>query len=157
MSGHFTEVINFDGNDFADLSRSILQKGLPLRFKAFGSSMHPFVKHGDIVVIEPLKSEGCRVGDIVLFQDRSGRMRLHRVIRKKKDESFIVKGDALEFTDGTVREENIYGKMLSVERNGVTVEYNSLKMRANGLALALLSPLSFVIYPVVKKIKKIFL
>ena len=55
-----------------------LQAGNNVQFRPRGGSMHPKVKDGSLVTVEPLKDNYATVGDVVLCQ-LSGSQYLHYV------------------------------------------------------------------------------
>ena len=65
-----------------------------------GTSMQPGLKHGDVLVVEPLSGQVPQVGDIVL-RPRSGQVfEAHRVIRVQQDPLRVVtRGDSRPFQD----------------------------------------------------------
>ena len=54
-----------NGSDLIKLTKDILEKGLPIRLRASGFSMSPFIKSGDVITIIPLKNHLPRIGDVV--------------------------------------------------------------------------------------------
>ena len=53
-----------DVEDFFDISEEILGKGKQFSFRARGTSMSPFIREGDTVIISPL-SGPISIGDII--------------------------------------------------------------------------------------------
>ena len=53
-----------------------------IRFTAAGNSMHPTIKQGDTLIIEPCDPQHLSIGDIVLFNDNE-RLLAHRIISIK--------------------------------------------------------------------------
>jgi len=93
---------------FEILALDFLSQGLPIRFRATGSSMRPFIFNNDVVEIWPANSQIFRKGDIVLFQTESGRFLLHRIICVQ-GERLLVQGDALITPDGWITRYQILG------------------------------------------------
>jgi hypothetical protein len=65
---------------FPRAAEGLLRNGQPIRFKAAGNSMHPTIRQGDTLIVEPCNPTLLAVGDIVLFKD-AGRLFAHRIIR----------------------------------------------------------------------------
>lgn len=65
---------------FPHAAEILLKKGQPIRFRAAGNSMHPTLRQGDTLIVEPCNPTLLAVGDIVLFKD-AGRLFAHRIIR----------------------------------------------------------------------------
>jgi hypothetical protein len=71
---------------FVETSIGVLRKGHKVKFKAPGSSMHPTIRNGDIIIAEPISPAAVKVGDIILYQNTLGVV-AHRVMEiiKRKD------------------------------------------------------------------------
>ncbi|RMG04873.1 MAG: hypothetical protein D6726_02520 [Nitrospirae bacterium] len=78
--------------------------------------MSPFIKDGDMVLIEPCKGRP-KTGEILLVRTPEGRALLHRVIRVEKD-GVTMKGDAASQADGTFGMGSIVGRAVRVEGRG---------------------------------------
>ena len=116
--------------------RAVLAKGRPLRFRAKGLSMSPFIKDGDLVTVRPLAGAPPRTGDIVAFlHPATGKAAVHRIVRKRSG-LFSLKGDNVPDSDGTLSVEQILGIVSRVERAGAKV---LLGRRRGGAVIASLS------------------
>ncbi len=63
--------------------------------------MHPTIKDGETITVEPVKPSGIKRGDIVLYRFEKGVI-AHRVVRIEKNGGaplFILRGDALGAQD----------------------------------------------------------
>jgi len=112
-----------------------LKAGRVMRFRPLGGSMIPCLRQGDIVSISP--GQGCRVGDIVLWQAGEA-MVLHRVLIKKNGR-IVSKGDALRHLDAPVMREQIVGTAVLRERRGRVRRLDRLGARFLGLSFCLTS------------------
>ena len=102
----------------AELLRAAIEHGVPLRTRARGSSMSPFIRDGDVLTIAP--TDGCvpRIGDVVAFvRPDTGRLAVHRVIARV-DAGWLVRGDNCPRPDGVVLRGAILGVLIRVERDG---------------------------------------
>jgi signal peptidase len=107
--------------ELADLFDDILKNGKLLRVKVTGHSMSPFIRGGEVVVIKNLPFEEMRTGDIVLFKNRRGDLVLHRLVRKRgleRDGTIQTRGDSMPMLDEPVRDADVLGRVVSVERGG---------------------------------------
>ncbi len=69
------------GEALAGLMAAVLGKGLPFRFEARGESMHPAIRHGDVVTVAPVAGRAPRAGDVVAFiHPGTGGVRVHRIL-----------------------------------------------------------------------------
>jgi hypothetical protein len=124
------------GDSLTGIMIAVLAKGKPLRFRARGFSMSPFIKDGDVVTVLPLGASGPRVGDVVAFLFPStGKSAVHRVVRRVRG-SYVLKGDNTSEADGTVSRDRIIGVISRVERAGKRVR---LGRGLAGMAVATLS------------------
>jgi hypothetical protein len=108
---------------FWSLALGLLEKGKPMRFAPTGSSMAPFIRHGETVTIMPCAPNHVKPGDIVLYATESDHVgspkRLHRVIEKKvvgKKCLFVTKGDAVPDLDLPIQAGQILGKVSAIEK-----------------------------------------
>ncbi|MDI6839430.1 MAG: signal peptidase I [bacterium] len=121
-----------------------LSKGLPVRMNIKGRCMHPFIRRSDIVTVKPIKFEDTKVGDIVVYnRDLKGDFTVHRVIRKRVDrngkENLLTKGDASQYGDPPVYAEDVYGKVIAIERNGKSINLETKFNCILGYLIAYLS------------------
>ena len=67
------KVLNTDQADFLELSQELLDRGGLLRFQAQGRSMYPFIKNGDIILVEPRNGNSVGIGDIIFYRRSDGK------------------------------------------------------------------------------------
>ena len=105
---HFTHIL-------ADL----LASGHTVRFTAPGGSMHPVIRHGDVLLVDPL-DRPARAGDILLYL-ACGRPVAHRLIGFTANDdgpALVLKGDSASLPDLPVRLGQVLGRVFAVERHG---------------------------------------
>ncbi len=82
---------------FRDLTAELLRSGHAVRFQADGRSMLPGISPGAVLEVEPVESDTCRAGQILLFQSDGGRVLAHRLVRIETtndgDRRYITRGD----------------------------------------------------------------
>lgn len=98
-----------------------LRKGQLVQVNLKGSSMYPFIKKSDIVIVKPIKFEQARIGDIIAYnRSVEGDFTAHRLIRKRKDKErrkyLFTKADADIHGDFPVYPEDFYGKVVIIKR-----------------------------------------
>lgn len=102
------------------LLRTVLERDAPFRFVAPGFSMSPFIRHGDMVTVEPLRGRDLCVGDVAAFL-RSGagteRLVIHRVVAEE-DGALVLRGDNCSEPDGPIPRASVVGLVTRVERRG---------------------------------------
>ena len=102
---------------FGLLVRSLLSKGLGVRFRAHGRSMQPTIQDGDILHVKPVPAKNLRRGDIVLFAEGMS-YKAHRLISVDLDQGvFMTRGDAGRETDGALQAGQIMGRVVAKEEN----------------------------------------
>jgi len=106
------------GDSLAGLMRAVLDKGKPFRFEARGTSMHPFIRDGDVVTVVPLAGLDPRPGDVAAFvQPGTSGVRVHRIVKVEAGRYFL-KGDNAPDVDGALARDMILGLVVRLERGG---------------------------------------
>ena len=112
----FIKINAFENKQFSTIMNAVLEKNKPIRFKASGSSMSPFIRDGDIITIKSKKNYHIHCGDIVIFNHpTSNKLAVHRVISRKA-RNYLIKPDNGNKPDGWVNLKNIFGYVIQVER-----------------------------------------
>ncbi len=107
----------------AGISRDVLEKGLPFRFSAPGSSMSPFIRNGDIITLAPFQADGCQPGAVVAFiRPDTGQLTVHRIF-SVSGTGCRTKGDNSLQDDGEIPPVCIIGQVVRVERAGKSVRF----------------------------------
>jgi signal peptidase I len=104
--------------DFLELTQELLQRGTMLRFRAHGRSMHPFIKDGSILTVEPLNGASARIGDVIFYRRSDGSLTAHRLVDitgQQNDGVLVTKGDSLKYYDPPVPAGQVMGRVILVE------------------------------------------
>lgn len=105
------------GIAFAELMEAVLERNVPFRFTASGSSMSPLIRDGDILTISPV-SLRLRRGDVVPFiNPSSNQLMVHRILDVSR-EGYLIKGDNNSIPDGRIPASRIIGQVVRVEQGG---------------------------------------
>ena len=131
---------------FVDIAAELSDRGYAFRFRAEGGSMHPTIRSGEALLVEPLSPADVRVGDIVAYR-RQRRVIAHRVVHidvgSQAMRVFTLRGDAVAAAadpsagDLVERAEasQILGKVVAVESSKWDTRLlRSARQRADGLA-----------------------
>jgi signal peptidase len=124
--------------EFGEVGAELLARGNLVRFTARGSSMHPLVRDGDILLVSPLPPGGVKIGDIVLCTTGNGQVLVHRVLRKQRAAgslAFLMQGDQAMVPDGLIPAEQVHGKLTEIERSGRVLQMTSPAVRFLGLIM----------------------
>jgi len=82
---------------FIDVSVELLRQGKSVRFRAPGRSMHPTIKEGETIRVEPIAPFDIKRGDILLYI--VGRKVIaHRVVRIKREKNDSKSHSSANFT-----------------------------------------------------------
>ena len=127
---------------FPELITELLQDGYKVNFSAPGHSMYPTILANETILVEPIDPGTVRQGDIILYRS-NGRLIAHGFvgINMPPDNGssscsdldtqssvpsphyfFIFRGDAAPACDDPVKAGQILGKVVSIERNGCTID-----------------------------------
>ena len=118
-----------------DFAETILDENHLLRIRMHGFSMYPFLKAGDVGIVDKCLADQLRIGDIVVFKSQQ-KLIAHRLIAIKdenKQTLYVAKGDKNKFVDATFPAEALFGKIISIERNGKLIEIDSKSMKLKSL------------------------
>ena len=104
-----------DTAELLESYRELLQTADTLPLRVSGNSMAPFLIHGRDTVYLSRVDRPLKVGDIVLYQRRSGAYVLHRICRLE-GESFCMVGDAQTALEHGIQREQIFAVVRSALR-----------------------------------------
>ena len=146
--------LRIDHRDLAELARDVLSQGQYFRFRAYGQSMWPFIRPGDVLLIEPLRSKWPRVGDVVLYQTVHGALVAHRMVsalltaptlpRKRgggeKNSCLHIRGDRLWAPLEQVDAKQLLGRVVAIERDRHWISLTATRHRFTVLTWLALRP-----------------
>lgn len=131
-----------------------LKKGKKVSLYVRGTSMMPFLKEGDEVVLVSPYRTSVRKGNIVLAHTLHYGYVLHRVIGRKKD-LLVLAGDANARRTETVVNREVLGVVEEAYRNGSELHINGLLKRLASLVWIFIRPFGAYILGGYRKINKI--
>jgi signal peptidase I len=134
--------LNTDQAGFLELSQELLDRGALLRFQAHGSSMYPFIKNGDIIIVEQRNGSSVSRGDIIFYRRPDGSPTAHRLVEIKSRGNSIVlitKGDAMKYADPPVIDKHVMGRVITIEGQGKKLRLNGWPGRFFGRVTAWLA------------------
>ncbi len=147
--GSDQDTMNSTPRDLPELAAEMLRVGNKLHIRAQGWSMYPFIKHGDIIEVEPVEISATQVGDVVLCRYGAGRLVAHRVVGVNREDggvALVVKGDWTPRADPLVYPEQVLGRVVAVERGDKRTKLSSGTQRLVGILWARISPHSRWLY-----------
>ena len=104
-----------NSSQFGEVSATLLQLGLKVRFRANGLSMRPNILNNDVVVVAPVETWQLRRGDVALTRGSDG-FRAHRISGASAEGGIVTRADAGQENDAPT--DFVLGKVIAVERNG---------------------------------------
>jgi len=122
---------------FLELTTELLERGNQVRFRAEGASMHPAIRSGEVVLVEPAAAVDLKKGDICLYLAPRG-VAVHRLIRTDGT-AFLMRGDPRRFAAEQVGREQILGRVVAVERGGRRISLTGWRAGTNRRIYALAS------------------
>ena len=125
-----TSALGF--SHFGDLSAELLSLGFGVKFRAPGTSMHPTIRHGDLITVEPVASSNLKRGDIILYRLQNAFI-AHRLVNIEERNgcglTFILRGDASTTCDAPVKPAQVLGKVVRVERGHRRIDPYSRRVK----------------------------
>ncbi len=122
MSGR---ELRLTAEELSPLVRECLDSGQEVRLTVTGNSMAPFLRHErDVaVLIKPQDTMALRVGDVLLYQRKNGRLVLHRLVaRQEKPVVYTMCGDAQVQPERGIMPEQVIAVVRAFERKGKRYE-----------------------------------
>lgn len=89
------------------------------KVKVLGGSMLPAIRPGDLLTIESCSLQEVSIDTVVAFI-RNERIFVHRVVENAKQSGsplLITRGDALDYLDDPVGEDEFLGKITGIQRS----------------------------------------
>ncbi len=101
-----------------ELVCDLLNEGRSASFVARGSSMHPVIRDGDRIVIEPTEADELKPGEVALYlpelPDGGQGMVVHRFLGRNRTGHLLMRGDACPAVDPLVPPEWVVGRVTEV-------------------------------------------
>lgn len=103
----------------------LLKKDGAFIYTNVGCSMMPLLRERkDIIEIHRKGEERCKKYDVVLYK-RKNRYILHRILKVLPD-GYIIAGDHCTYIEKDIKDENILGTMVRVQKNGKDITPDNL-------------------------------
>jgi signal peptidase I len=101
------------------LLKATIKKEGWLELPSFGNSMYPLIQQGNICRFVNCQTTLLKKGDVILFYTKTGQLIAHRLVSIKivKNQRFFqLKGDTNLGFDPLIGEDQILGKLVSVQK-----------------------------------------
>lgn len=132
--------------------QEVLKSGKTFHLMVKGTSMWPFLKNNDTVVVAPAVYACVHAGDIVLTSS-GGRLLCHRVFFKK-NKHIRTKGDSLLGFDPPASEHQLLGKVIARMHNGRLYNLDNRFSRCVGVAVVWITFIISPLYPFLKALRR---
>jgi hypothetical protein len=99
------------------LMREAIERFGAARLRAFGGSMAPAIRPGDLLHVQWRPAAAIRPGDVVLFE-RDGRLFAHRVVRCRGNGTIQTRGDSHLHSDPPLATRQVLGVVYALTRDG---------------------------------------
>ncbi len=121
------------------LKQFVREKKLPIKIS--GESMQPLIRSGEKVII--VSANALKPGDIICAKGSCGIM-VHRIIRRLKNQRFLVKGDNNFIGDPILSNKDVIGKVIAIRSGKIRI--NTMPWRFANRMIALFSYLQLAVY-----------
>jgi len=107
----------------AGLYIEALRKGQPLWFRVASGSMHPLLRVGEQVRIEPATAEQIQVGEIIAFETGEGLV-IHRIVQRVQENADLqlVEMSDVHFRAGPVDREAVVGRVVAIRQGNTRID-----------------------------------
>lgn len=112
--------MNIDTREYVGVLKEMVEQGMEVSMTVAGTSMEPFLTDRRDRIYFQKPEEPVKKGDMVFFQRRTGEYVMHRVMKVKKQQYYLA-GDHQTVLEGPIEKEQIFAKIVSVERAGVWI------------------------------------
>jgi hypothetical protein len=112
-----------DDSVIAHLYTEAVRKGQPLWFRVASGSMHPSLRIGEEVYIEPATADQLHVGEIAAFETDAGLV-IHRIVHQRQDNAGIqlVEMSDVHLRAGRVKSEAVIGRVVAIRHGNTRID-----------------------------------
>lgn len=151
-----SEEINY--STLLGLTDELLSSQKIVRLILGGNSMYPHLRNKDYVTITKTSFNQLKIGDIIVFKAKFKYV-AHRIIKiRKTDEGMQIlpKGDSCKKPDNPILQDKYIGKIISFERNGRKINFETKMYKYYNFFLASISSYTPIVYSFVRFFKHLF-
>ena len=110
--------LELDTREYVSVLKDMVEQGMEVSMTVVGTSMEPFLVHNRDKIYFRKPVGTIKKGDMVFYQRESGAYVMHRVMKVRKQQYYMA-GDHQTFLEGPIEKEQIFAKVVSVEKDGV--------------------------------------
>lgn len=143
-----------DGKEIVPIMEEIIKNGGQCKLRVTGYSMTPILKHlRDSVILTSPQNRAIKKGEIVFIQRDTGQYVLHRVLKIIDDETFVMNGDAQQWTE-IVKNKQVIGVCCKIIRKGKEISCDNLLYKLIIKLWQLSMPIRHIIFKMNYLLKK---
>jgi signal peptidase I len=142
---------------YTELLREWIEAGEPAWLPVMGKCMEPFLPGGSRVQISKAAAGQIVSGDLLVYE-AEGRLICHRVIGRRacgEGHAFLTKGDGWRTSESWVHQDQIIGKVISVERDESVFKLDTPPRRLHAMGAVVRSLVAVGLLPVLRWGKQI--
>jgi signal peptidase len=106
--------------------KGIIRKKGWIDIPAYGTSMFPLIKKGNICRFASCEKTRIKKGDVLLFQTQHGNLVAHRFVESINQEKYLFKGDTNLGKDEPVSYEKIIGKLVLIRKEKINIKSTNI-------------------------------
>ena len=115
-----------DGKEIVPIMKDVIKSGGQCKLRVTGYSMTPILKHlRDSVILTSPQNRVIKKGEIVFIQRDTGQYVLHRVLKIIDDETFVMNGDAQQWTE-IVKNKQVIGVCCKIIRKDKEISCDNI-------------------------------
>ncbi len=107
----------------AALHIEAVRKGQSLWFRVTSGSMHPMLRVGEQVLIEPAVAAQIQVGEIAAFETNEGLV-IHRIVQRRRENAGIrlIEMSDVHFRAGPLDSEAVVGRVVAIRQGNTRID-----------------------------------
>ncbi|MDY2735567.1 S24/S26 family peptidase [Intestinibacter sp.] len=146
---------SYSEKDLVPIMEEVIQSGGSCKLKVTGYSMTPTLRHlkDSVVLVSPEKRQPKK-NEIVFIKRDTGKHVLHRIRKIIDDQSFIMNGDAQQWTE-VVRFNQVIGVVDSFYRGDKEVSCDNIKYKTYVKLWVLCKPIRPLIFKFRNLVRKV--
>ena len=110
--------VEVDTREYVGVLKNLVEEGMEVSMTVAGTSMEPFLIDKRDKIYFRKTEDPIKKGDMVFYQRKTGEYVMHRVLKVRKHQYYLA-GDHQTFLEGPIEAQQIFAKVISVERAGV--------------------------------------
>ena len=146
---------SYNEKDIVPIMEEVIESGGSCKLRVTGYSMTPTLRHlkDSVVLVSPQKRKPKK-DEIVFIKRDSGKHVLHRIIKIIDDNSFVMNGDAQQWTE-VVRFDQVIGVVEAFYRDDKLISCDNKKYKIYMKLWVICKPIRPIIFKSRSLIKKI--